>query len=61
MIDFIRFLIVLLLFNLSINMSIAQEINSSNQKEELTSGKIKKKDSSYKINYYDRIIITELL
>ena len=55
--DFIRFLLVLLLFNLSINNSIAQEINSTNQEEVLTSGKIKKTDTSYVIKYYDRIIL----
>ena len=55
--DFIRFSLVLLLFNLSINNSIAQETNSSNQEEVLTSGKIKRTDTSYVIKYYDRIIL----
>ncbi len=62
MMDFIKFLIVLLLFNLSSNTASAQEISASNQKVQLTSVKIKKKDSTYKINYYDRIILkTNLL
>ncbi len=55
--DFIKFLIVLLLFNLSSNTASAQDISSSNQKAQLTSVKIKKKDSSYKVKYFDRIII----
>ena len=55
--DFIKFLIVLLLFNLSVNKLFAQEISASNRKEDLTSEKIKKRDSSYIVKYYDRIIL----
>jgi len=57
MIDFIKLSIILLLFNLSVNTAIAQEISPSNQIEELTSVKIKKNDTSYKVRYYDRIIL----
>jgi hypothetical protein len=57
MIVFIRFLLVIFLFNLGINDSISQDLGTSNQNKELTSGKIKKHDSSYIIKYYDKIIL----
>ncbi len=57
MIDFIKFLIILLLFNLSNNTAIAQEIRPYNQKAQLTFAKIKKYDSSYRVNYFEDIIL----
>ncbi len=41
--DFVKFLLVILFFNLSVNTSSAQEISASDEKEALTSEKIKKK------------------
>jgi len=55
--DFIRFSLVLLLFNLGINNSISQDLGTSNQNKELTSGKIKKQDTSYIKKYYDKITL----